>query len=178
MHHTDLTLAILAGGEGSRMGRAKSMLLVNDPGTWSAIYPPLAHAPWHGWTPTDLIFPFFLFIVGITTELSLFARRERGASDGDLAARGKADSKKLEMMLRHSYFLQKPPKSLDRNAFSLDALAGNRFASVASRHERLAATVACKAATVGPLRLSDGSTANDSAVATRPRGSCPRTCRC
>ena len=38
-----------------------SMLLVNDPGSWSAIYPPLEHAPWHGWTPTDLIFPFFLF---------------------------------------------------------------------------------------------------------------------
>ncbi|HMC22699.1 MAG TPA: hypothetical protein VKL19_12685, partial [Thermoanaerobaculia bacterium] len=37
------------------------MLLVNDPGTWSAIYPPLEHAPWNGWTPTDLIFPFFLF---------------------------------------------------------------------------------------------------------------------
>lgn len=54
------------------------MLLVNNPGTWSAIYPPLAHAPWHGWTPTDLIFPFFLFIVGITTELSLRARRARG----------------------------------------------------------------------------------------------------
>jgi len=47
-----------------------SMLLVNNPGTWSAIYWPLAHAEWHGWTPTDLIFPFFLFIVGITTELS------------------------------------------------------------------------------------------------------------
>jgi predicted acyltransferase len=54
------------------------MLLVNDPGTWSAIYPPLAHAAWHGWTPTDLIFPFFLFIVGITTQLSLGARRARG----------------------------------------------------------------------------------------------------
>ena len=46
------------------------MLLVNNPGTWSAIYWPLDHAEWHGWTPTDLIFPFFLFIVGITTELS------------------------------------------------------------------------------------------------------------
>ena len=46
------------------------MLLVNNPGTWSAIYPPLEHAPWNGWTLTDLIFPFFLFIVGITTELS------------------------------------------------------------------------------------------------------------
>ena len=54
------------------------MLLVNDPGTWSAIYPPLAHAAWHGWTATDLIFPFFLFIVGVTTQLSLEARRARG----------------------------------------------------------------------------------------------------
>jgi predicted acyltransferase len=47
-----------------------AMLLVNNPGTWGAIYWPLDHAEWHGWTPTDLIFPFFLFIVGITTELS------------------------------------------------------------------------------------------------------------
>lgn len=60
------------------------MLLVNNPGSWGAIYPPLAHAEWHGWTPTDLIFPFFLFIVGITTHLSLSIRRERGASDGEL----------------------------------------------------------------------------------------------
>ncbi len=58
------------------------MLLVNNPGTWSAIYPPLEHAAWNGWTPTDLIFPFFLFIVGITTELSLRARRARGDHDG------------------------------------------------------------------------------------------------
>src|SRR3989337_2994387 len=58
-----------------------AMLLVNDPGSWSAIFPPLGHAPWHGWTPTDLIFPFFLFIVGTPTHLSLPARRARG--DGD-----------------------------------------------------------------------------------------------
>jgi predicted acyltransferase len=58
------------------------MLLVNNPGTWSAIFPPLEHAEWHGWTPTDLIFPFFLFIVGITTELSLGARRARGDDQG------------------------------------------------------------------------------------------------
>src|SRR3981081_3321571 len=57
------------------------MLLVNNPGTWSAIFPPLEHAEWHGWTPTDLIFPFFLFIVGITTHLSLSARRARGDTD-------------------------------------------------------------------------------------------------
>ncbi len=47
------------------------MLLVNNPGNWGAIFPPLQHAPWHGWTPTDLIFPFFVFIVGITTHISL-----------------------------------------------------------------------------------------------------------
>jgi predicted acyltransferase len=60
------------------------MLLVNNPGTWSAIYPPLRHAAWHGWTPTDLIFPFFLFIVGITTHLSLAARQARGDDDRKL----------------------------------------------------------------------------------------------
>jgi predicted acyltransferase len=42
------------------------MILVNTPGTWSAVYSPLLHATWHGLTPTDLIFPFFLFIVGIS----------------------------------------------------------------------------------------------------------------
>jgi predicted acyltransferase len=59
-----------------------AMLLVNNPGTWSAVYWPLGHAEWHGWTPTDLIFPFFLFIVGVTTELSL-----RGRPQGDAMRR-------------------------------------------------------------------------------------------
>ncbi len=54
------------------------MLLVNDPGSWGSIYPPLEHAEWNGWTPTDLIFPFFLFIAGVTTYLSLSSRRARG----------------------------------------------------------------------------------------------------
>ena len=40
------------------------MILVNNPGSWNALYPPLAHAPWHGCTATDLVFPFFLFAVG------------------------------------------------------------------------------------------------------------------
>lgn len=40
------------------------MILVNNPGTWAHIYAPLKHAPWHGCTPTDLVFPFFLFAVG------------------------------------------------------------------------------------------------------------------
>jgi predicted acyltransferase len=46
------------------------MVIVNNPGTWDAIYWPLEHAEWHGWTPTDLIFPFFLLIVGIAMTLS------------------------------------------------------------------------------------------------------------
>ena len=61
------------------------MLLVNDPGSWSAIYPPLEHATWNGWTPTDLIFPFFLFIVGITTQLSIDARRARGDDESAIS---------------------------------------------------------------------------------------------
>ncbi|ADY29101.1 acyltransferase family protein [Cellulophaga lytica] len=42
------------------------MILVNNPGTWSSVYAPFLHADWHGYTPTDLVFPFFLFIVGIS----------------------------------------------------------------------------------------------------------------
>ncbi|MBI2214609.1 MAG: DUF5009 domain-containing protein [Acidobacteria bacterium] len=64
-----------------------AMLLVNNPGSWSAVYAPLRHADWHGWTPTDLIFPFFLFVVGITTHLSLRGERTRGAGDGAIAAK-------------------------------------------------------------------------------------------
>lgn len=47
------------------------MILVNNPGSWGHLYAPLAHAPWHGLTPTDLIFPFFMFIMGISTFISL-----------------------------------------------------------------------------------------------------------
>lgn len=55
------------------------MLLVNNPGSWSYVYPPLQHAEWNGWTPTDLIFPFFLFIVGLALSISLARRQEEGA---------------------------------------------------------------------------------------------------
>jgi predicted acyltransferase len=47
-----------------------AMVIVNNPGSWAAMYWPLAHAEWNGWTPTDLIFPFFLFIVGVSITLS------------------------------------------------------------------------------------------------------------
>jgi predicted acyltransferase len=52
------------------------MMLVNYPGTWSHVYRPLLHAKWNGWTPTDWIFPFFLFIMGVAMALSLRVRIE------------------------------------------------------------------------------------------------------
>src|SRR5215204_7166614 len=56
------------------------MVLVNNPGTWSAIYGPLEHAPWHGVTPTDYIFPFFLFIVGVAIPIALKKRMQNGVT--------------------------------------------------------------------------------------------------
>lgn len=47
-----------------------AMILVNDPGTWDHVYWPLLHVHWNGWTPTDLIFPFFLFMVGVSLTFS------------------------------------------------------------------------------------------------------------
>ena len=47
------------------------MILVNNPGSWGYVYFPLKHAQWNGLTPTDLIFPFFMFIMGISTYISL-----------------------------------------------------------------------------------------------------------
>lgn len=61
------------------------MILVNNPGSWAHLYPPLRHAEWHGWTPTDLVFPFFLFIVGVAMTFS-FARRLEGGDRRSLYA--------------------------------------------------------------------------------------------
>ncbi len=60
------------------------MILVNNPGSWAHIYPPLRHAAWHGLTPTDLVFPFFLFIVGVAISLGFARRLEQGAVRSDL----------------------------------------------------------------------------------------------
>src|SRR5215218_10195796 len=60
------------------------MVLVNNPGSWEHIYWPLEHAAWDGWTPTDLVFPFFLFIVGVSITLALGKRLELGGSNRDV----------------------------------------------------------------------------------------------
>ena len=64
-----------------------AMLLVNNPGSWEHVYAPLEHAAWDGWTPTDLVFPFFLFIVGVAIPFSLGRRLDEGTSRGSLVAR-------------------------------------------------------------------------------------------
>jgi predicted acyltransferase len=61
-----------------------AMILVNNPGDGRHTYWPLEHAAWNGWTPTDLIFPFFLFIVGVSMVFSFAARRACGQNRRDL----------------------------------------------------------------------------------------------
>jgi predicted acyltransferase len=63
------------------------MILVNNPGSWAYIHPPLRHAVWHGLTPTDLVFPFFLFIVGTAMSLSFARRQAEGANRRGLLTR-------------------------------------------------------------------------------------------
>ena len=60
------------------------MILVNDAGDEPSAYWPLKHAQWNGWTPTDLVFPFFLFMVGVAMTFSLSSRMKRGESRGQL----------------------------------------------------------------------------------------------
>lgn len=58
-----------------------SMILVNNPGSWQHVYPPLRHAEWHGFTPTDLVFPAFIFISGVAIAFSFAKFGDREAID-------------------------------------------------------------------------------------------------
>lgn len=60
------------------------MLIVNNPGDWGAVYAPFLHADWHGCTLTDLVFPFFLFIVGVAVPFALGRRKETGSTGKEL----------------------------------------------------------------------------------------------
>lgn len=63
-----------------------SMVLVNNPGDWGHLHAPLAHAPWHGWTFTDLVFPWFLFAAGMAMPVSLGRRAAAGDDRAALLA--------------------------------------------------------------------------------------------
>lgn len=57
------------------------MIIVNSPGSWNYVYPPLRHAEWHGCTPTDLVFPFFIFAVGLSMAFSMRNLQNRSRSE-------------------------------------------------------------------------------------------------
>lgn len=82
-----------------------AMLLVNNPGNWSAIYPPLEHSAWNGWTPTDLVFPFFVFIVGVAMTFSFGKLLERGVARGAIMAKSAKRAAILFLLglLQHSF---------------------------------------------------------------------------
>lgn len=82
-----MTAARLLSLDAFRGITVAAMVLVNNPGTWRAVYPPLRHAEWHGWTPTDLVFPFFLFIVGVAIPLALGRRLAAGQSRSAVAVK-------------------------------------------------------------------------------------------
>ena len=72
------TATRLASVDALRGCAVAAMLLVNDPGSWQHVFAPLDHAAWNGCTPTDLVFPLFLFVMGVSVALALLPRRERG----------------------------------------------------------------------------------------------------
>jgi len=61
-----------------------AMILVNNPGSWSHIYAPLEHAAWNGCTPTDLVFPFFLFIVGVSIAYAMGSKKDDSTTHNKL----------------------------------------------------------------------------------------------
>jgi len=82
------------------------MILVNNPGSWDHLYPPLAHATWHGVTPTDLVFPFFLFAVGNALALALPALRDDPAAFWRRVGRRTALIFALGLLLNASPFVR------------------------------------------------------------------------
>ncbi len=66
-----------------------SMIIVNNPGSWDSVYPPLLHAKWNGCTPTDLIFPFFLFMVGVSIHFAYQNKKKEGLNNKNFQKIGK-----------------------------------------------------------------------------------------
>lgn len=96
-----------------------AMILVNNPGTWDAVYPQLRHAAWHGWTFTDWIFPFFLFIVGVAMVFALARRVEQGIRPTRLFPRIVSRSLKIFLL---GLFLNAFPFGLWGHQFDLASI--------------------------------------------------------
>ena len=87
LHNSKVSTRRLVSLDAFRGLTVAGMVLVNNPGTWRAVYAPFRHADWHGWTPTDLVFPFFLFILGVAIPLALGRRLDDGEGRGRIVAR-------------------------------------------------------------------------------------------
>ncbi|MBI5726218.1 MAG: DUF5009 domain-containing protein [Ignavibacteriales bacterium] len=105
------------------------MIMVNNPGSWATIYPPLAHAKWHGCTPTDLVFPFFLFIVGVAVTFSLSKRKDRGDNQNKLLMQV---FRRSLMLIAVGLFMAAFP-FFDFNTFTFVDLSKLRFPGVLQR---------------------------------------------
>ncbi|MBI2417546.1 MAG: DUF5009 domain-containing protein [Ignavibacteriales bacterium] len=105
------------------------MIMVNNPGSWATIYPPLAHAKLHGCTPTDLVFPFFLFIVGVAITFSLSKRKDRGDNQNKLLMQV---FRRSLMLIAVGLFMAAFP-FFDFNTFTFVDLSKLRFPGVLQR---------------------------------------------
>ncbi len=106
------------------------MILVNNPGTWSAIYGPLEHADWHGWTPTDLVFPFFLFLVGVAITLTYQKRLDAEVPKGPLVRKA---IRRTLVLIALGLFLNGFPFIVSFSPFEMMSFADLRFPGVLQR---------------------------------------------
>ncbi len=95
------------------------MMLVNNPGSWGTIYPQLKHAAWNGWTFTDFIFPFFLWIMGVAMTMSFAGRMERGDAKPAMIAQAARRGATLFLI---GIFLSTFPFGLFGTHFSLETM--------------------------------------------------------
>jgi len=106
------------------------MILVNNPGDWGHVYPPLDHAEWNGCTPTDLIFPSFLFMVGVSIVFAMEKRLTQTADHGKLIAHA---FKRMITLLLINYGVDIFFTFLDGNFNILSILHGIRIPGVLPR---------------------------------------------
>lgn len=104
-----------------------AMILVNNPGDWAHIYAPLEHAEWNGCTPTDLIFPFFLFIVGVSIVYAMGSRKVDPTQHGKLILKA---LKRAFILFALGLFLSLYPKIFTN---PMEALAHVRIPGVLQR---------------------------------------------
>ena len=113
------------------------MIIVNNPGSWSQVYAPLLHAEWNGITPTDYIFPTFLFIVGVSIVLSISKKKKENPSKKLLLK--KIIWRSIKIYLRRSLFFP-----IHLTLYTLQIKRVNTFLRFHSRKIYLSSFFSCK----------------------------------